>query len=216
MIYINEKGHTSVMIGSLDKVYKQLRLTGKLKSTDIYILDAIYKLLSGCTTSISNYQRRSLILLYNQVLGSSKYACPAVILPQEQINPKSKFVQAEFLDCNNYPNSDKVYYWQESDYNIRNADLLISVLDPLFTNGKLSSTLPVFSNGILISYENVGVIGFLINNTKLSDVYKVYDANNFDVSTGFNITFIPEINSTLIVSTNVYSYGDMMFKIKKI
>lgn len=216
MIDLNEKSHTSVVIGSLDKIYKQVRMTGKLHATDIYILESIYKLLSGCESSITHYQRRTLLSLYNRVLNTSKYTCQPVILDIYKVEPKSKFVQAEFLDCNNYPNNSKIYYWQEYDYTISNTDLLIDALEPGFTNNKLSTTATVFETGKEIDYTSIGVIGFLINDTVIEDVYKVYDVNNFDITSSFIITFLPEINSTLIVSTAVYSYGALTFKIKKI
>lgn len=100
---LNQKGHTSVLIGSLEKIYKQLRLTGKLKSTDLYILDAIYKLLNGCDASLTHIQRRELLSLYNDILNSSQTLCQPIILPEDKVSPASNFIQAEALDCNQLP-----------------------------------------------------------------------------------------------------------------
>lgn len=203
------------MIGSLDKVYKQVRLTGKLNVDDIYILEAIYKILIGCETSIDSYQRKILISSYNQILNSSKNICPPTILPQEQIQYKSKFLQAEYLDCNNYPNIDKIYYWQEIDYNTSNEDILDAAKLPNFTKNKPSDKYSVFEKGKSITYTNVGRIGFLAIDTVIEDIFNLYDVGGVNITDGFVIVFIPEINSTLISSINVYSNSVMNLKIIK-
>ena len=39
MLEINEQNHTSVLISSLDNIYNQGKLNGKLNSVNLYILN---------------------------------------------------------------------------------------------------------------------------------------------------------------------------------
>jgi len=214
MIDINEKTHTSVVIGSLDKIYNQSRVTGVLHSNDIYILDSIYKLLSGCTTSITHTQRRSLISLYNTILNSSKYTCKSIILSQDKVILKSKFTQAEYTDCNTTTNLQKIYYWQEPNIDI----LLNDIIDNVSLNGYLQTksfdTIPVFEIGKTISYTSIGLISFAITNSLETDNYRLYDIMNNDVTDGFTRTYLDN-KTILFVSNNIYSHSDMFIKLLK-
>ena len=48
MIQIDEKNHASVIIGSLNKIYNKVKLSGKLEAIDLYILNMIYNILNNC------------------------------------------------------------------------------------------------------------------------------------------------------------------------
>lgn len=216
MTEINEKGHASVIIGSLEKTYRKARLTGKLNSNDPYILEAIYKLLGACYTSLSQPNRRTLILLYNRILTTSKNTCMPMVLEQDKRSPKPQFVQSEFLDCNTYTSYQKIFYWQETDYYTTNLNVVAKVDDNGFLKSKQSDSLTVFSSGKNIPYENVGRICFAITDTKSASTFNILNSLNIDVTSGFTKTFINSINTTLFVSTNVYSYGSILFKINKL
>lgn len=214
MIDINEKTHTSVVIGSLDKIYNQSRVTGVLHSNDVYILDSIYKLLSGCTTSITHTQRRSLISLYNTILNSSKYTCKSIILNQDKVILKSKFTQAEYTDCNTTANLQKVYYWQEPNIDILLDDIINNVSVNGYLQSKLFDTIPVFEIGKTISYTSIGLISFAITNSLETDNYRLYDIMNNDVTNGFTRTYLDN-KTILFVSNNIYTNSDMFIKLKK-
>jgi hypothetical protein len=216
MAEINEKGHVSVIIGSLEKTYRKARLTGKLNSSDPYILEAIYKLLGACYTSLSQPNRRTLTNLYNRILTTSKNTCMPMVLPQDKRSPKPVFIQAEFLDCNTYQSFQEIFYWQEADYYVTNADVVLKVDDKGFLQSKQSDTLTVFASGKTIPYTTIGRICFAITDTKTTSTFKILNALNIDVTSGFTKTFIDSINTTLFVSTNVYSYGDIKFIIQKL
>lgn len=216
MTEINEKGHVSVIICSLEKGYRKARLTGKLHSNDPYILEAIYKLLGACYTTLSHSNRRTLTTLYNRILTTSKYTCMPMVLPQDKKSPKPVFIQAEFLDCNTYPSFQKIFYWQEADYYVTNDDIVLKVDDNGFLKSKPSDTLAVFETGKTIPYASIGRICFAITDTKTTSTFKISNTLDIDVTSGFTKTFINSINTTLYVSTNIYSYGDIKFKIKKL
>jgi len=214
MIDINEKTHTSVVVGSLDKIYNQSRVTGVLHSNDVYILDSIYKLLSGCTTSITHTQRRSLLSLYNTILNTSKYTCKSIILSQNKVVLKSKFTQAEYTDCNTTANLQKIYYWQEPNIDILLNDIINNVSVNGYLQTKSFDTIPVFEIGKTISYTSIGLISFAITNSLETDNYRLYDIMNNDVTDGFTRTYLNN-KTILFVSNNIYSHSDMFIKLKK-
>jgi hypothetical protein len=214
MTNINEKTHTAVVIGSLDKIYNQSRVTGILNSGDIYILDGIYKLLSGCSTSINHLQRRSLISLYNTILNTSKYTCKSIILNQDKVLLKSKFTQAECSDCNNTGDSQKVYYWQEPNTTIVRNDIIANVNASGYIQTKTSDTIANFNIGKTINYTSIGIISFAITNSLSNDNYKIYDILNNDITESFTRTYF-ENKTILFTSNNIYSYGDVFVKLTK-
>ena len=215
MLDINEKNHVSVVIGSLDKIYKDAKIYGKLYPKDIYLLEAVYKLLSGCDTALLNTQRRILLSLYNKILYQSKNICP-VILEQYKVEPKPKFIQAETQDCNNYPVYNKIFYWQEDSYLTTESILIPIVDDTGFFSNKLFDTFPVFETGKDIEYNNIGRVCFAVMEATDSATYEIKDALNNIVTHTFDSVFIDQINTTLFVSQNIYSHGNMTFKIKKL
>lgn len=214
MIDINEKTHTSVVIGSLDKIYNQSRVTGILHSNDVYILDAIYKLLSGCTASITHIQRRSLISLYNTILNSSKYTCKSIILSQDKVILKSKFTQAEYTDCNTTANLQKIYYWQEPNISVVENDIINNVSINGYLQSKPFDTIPSFEIGKTISYTSIGLISFAITNSLETDNYRLYDIMNNDVTDGFTRSYLNN-KTILFVSNNIYSHSNMFIKLIK-
>lgn len=212
MIDINDKTHTAIVIGSIDKIYKQSKVTGILYSNDIYILDSIYKLLSGCSTSITHMQRRSLMTLYNTILNTSKYTCKSIIL--DQVTLKSKFTQAEYDDCNVIANSQKIYYWQELNTTVVKSTILTNVNEIGYIQTKTSDTIGAFNKGKTISYTNIGLISFAITNTSATDNYRIYDILNNDVTESFTRDYLTN-KIVLFVSKNIYSYGELFIKITK-
>lgn len=224
MAEINEKGHVSVIIGSVDKSYKKARLTGKLESNDPYILEAIYKLLGACYTSLSQPNRRTLTTLYNRILTTSKNTCMPMVLAQDKKSPKHEFIQAEFLDCNTSSSSgsspansdNKIYYWQESDYSKTNSDVINEIHTSGFLISQPSDTLASFSSGKTITYSKVAIICFAFNNTKSTSTFNILNQFNVDITSGFTKTFVSDMNLTLFTSNNIYSNSDILFKLNKL
>ena len=212
---INEKTHLAIVIGSLDKIYNNARKNGQLEPEDLYYLEAIYKLLSSCSTSMTNTQRNILISAYNNIIYKSKNICP-VILQRYIVEPKHIFTQAESDDCGVYPKFDKIYYWQEEDFLTIIGDLIPLIDDTGFFNDKLSDTFEIFEQGKTIPYSNIGRICFGIMESESTSTFEIRDSLDNIVTHTFDIIFIDVINTTLIVSQNIYSHGDMTLKIKKI
>lgn len=215
MTTINEKSHISTVIGSLNKIYKEAKMTGQLRPRDIYYLNIIYKLLGGCHISLSEKQINCLLALYNRISFSSNYICPAKPYKRYQLTKKPKFIQAESDDCNTYPKFEKIIYWQEFDYNTTNEDLIDLVSQTGFLDGKPSDTYEAFELGKDIPYENIGRICFLaLESETLS--YEIKDVIGNLVIHTFDLTLKDDIKSTLFVSENIYSHGTINFKIKKL
>lgn len=205
---INNKSHLAIIIGSLDKLYNQARITGQINPEDFYCLNAIFKLLDSCSSAITYQQRKVLISIYNKLLYKSKHICPSVL--QEYITqPKPKFIQDSSIS-NIIPNSDKILYWQESDYNNTLDDIILGLKDQI----KLSDSYLNFANGKQIEYSNIGRISFLLNGVSSLN-YAVIGEMGIDITSAFTLTYLDNINSLLITSNNIYSYGEVFIKITK-
>jgi len=215
MLEISEQAHTAVLIGSLDKMYRQTLLGNSVNSNDVYLLHIIFKLLDGCCLELTNTQRRTLLDLYNKLYFKSNQICPGPTIRKYQITKVPKFIQSETTDCNTYPHADKIFYWQESSISTVIGDIQPLIDDTDYLDDKAFDTFPHFETGVEIAYTNIGRIAFLaMESTTIN--YEIKDIYNNDITNAFDIVLIPVINSTLIMSKNFYSYGNINFKIKKL
>jgi hypothetical protein len=215
MLEINELNNTSVLISSLDKIYNLGRLNGKLKSIDLYVLNIIFKLLSGCCIELTHSQRRTLMDLYRHFYFNTEYICPASNL-QKYIPPViSQFTQAESADCNQYPVFEKIYYWQEQDSTKTIDEIATEVPDTGFFNGKLFDTEVKFETGVDCTFNQIGRLCLAVLDTLSTDTYKIYDYLNNDVTNMFQTRYVDDINTILFLSNNVYSHSITNLKIKK-
>ena len=85
--------HITVMTCSLDVIYNQSRITGKLNASNLYLLEAINKLLMGCNSSLTERQKRSLFTLYNNILTSSKEICNVALQNLYTVQSNPSFIQ---------------------------------------------------------------------------------------------------------------------------
>jgi hypothetical protein len=215
MIDINEQNHTAVLISSLDKIYNDARLNGKLDSVNLYILNIIYKLLGDCCVTLNNKQRMQLMEKYRQIYFSSKNICSVVNIKKYELTSKPTFTQAEIEDCNQYPLFENIYYWQETDLTKSITQIAAAVPTPGFFSTKSFDSEINFASGVDTTYSGVGYICFGILDTTSDDVYKIYDILNNDVTGQFNSEFVDAINTTLFVSKTHYVPSVIKFKIKK-
>ena len=211
MIDITIKNHLGVLIGSIDKIYKKVQMTGKLESKEIYYLNIIYKLLN--TLELTNSQNNQLITFYNKLSFYSDNICPPKVIKKYQTTPKPKFEQAETIDCNTYPKNKSILYWQEV-YTLNNSQITELVNNTNYLVDKPSDTYENFEIGKNIDYTKVGKIVFLALESDTVN-YIIKDVLNNDVTHTFNISLIPQLNATLFISDNNYSHGIMNFKIIK-
>lgn len=215
MLEISEKSHTSILIGSLDKIYRKGLLGKPIVSKELYLLDIIFNLLDGCCVTLTNDQRRQLLDLYRRLYIKSEQICPGPLIKKYQMTVVPKFIQAESTDCDTYPQVDKIFYWQEESIATLIGDITPLVDDTDYLNDKLSDTFANFETGKEITYTKIGRICFLVMESDTLN-YEIKDVYNNIVTDAFDIVLIPAINSTLIVSKNFFSHGDINFKIKKL
>ena len=211
MINITIKNHLGVLIGSIDKIYKKAQMVGKLESKEVYYLNIIYKLLNNL--ELTNSQNNQLITFYNKLSFYSDNICPPKIIKKYQTTPKPKFEQAEITDCNTYSKNELIFYWQEI-YTLNNSQITNLVDDTNYLVDKPSDTYENFEIGKNINYTKIGKIVFLALESDTVN-YIIKDVLNNDVTHTFNISLIPNLNATLFISDNNYSYGIMNFKIIK-
>ncbi len=212
MLEINEKSHISVVISSLDKIYKQAKMDGQLHPKDIYYLNIMYKLLNNSYIELSNEQKQHLVSLYNKITFKSKYICPPTLYKKHQ-QTKQTFTQAETSDCGDINTFAKIFYWQEEDFTTT-IENIIPQLNTEFLSEKLSDSYLNFETGKTIDYSEIGRICFLAMSSNTID-YIVKDILDNDITDAFDLIIIDEIQATLFVSKNIYSFGDIFFKIIK-
>lgn len=216
MIEINEKNHQSVIISSLEKIYNQGRISGRLNSINLYLLNIIYKLLDNCCIELTSVERKILMDMYRNILFHSIEICNNVSVEIYDFNYKTPFFQAESTDCNNYKKADKIYFWQEENLNTTYSDILPLLDDQDYFLNKNFDTKEVFEIGKDIVYSNIGVICFAVTEVTDTENYIIYDILNNDVTSTFTTSYLDNIKTRIFVSKNIYSYGTMNFKIKKI
>jgi len=214
MIEIDDNNHIPVLISSLDKIYNKSKITGSLSSKNLYILNIVFKLLNGCCLTLNNEQRRKLMAIYSSIYFNSQDICKVKNLIKYQIPVKTKFFQAETIDCNTYPKFENVFYWQEEDYSTTYNDLLPLVNQTGYFTNKQQDSLISFNEGKLINYTNIGRLCFAILESNNSS-YNLIDILNNNVTDTFDTHYYQDINTTLFVSKYIYSNGEINFKIIK-
>lgn len=216
MLEINEQNHTGVLLSSLDKIYNKGRLNGKLNSINLYILNIIYKLLDNCCIELTQENKIQLMDLYRKIYYNSETICKVSNIKKYNIPVKLHFEQAETEDCNVYPKANKIFYWQEESY-VNTINVILDIIgnDDFFTL-KSNDSLISFENGKLIEYNNIGRICFAIMESDENEVFKIYDILNNDITHSFITEYYTVKNCRLFISNNIYSHGDINFKIKKI
>lgn len=207
MIRNTEKQHLKSIICSLNKSFIQATIHGKLKSSQIYMLNTIYNLLTKCENSMSTNNINKLSLLYNNVF----YSCPQ-ICKEYVVKSTSTFTQNN--SDNTLTSKTFIHYWQETDYFTTFEDIKTLIENPIYYGLKPHDSYNVFNIGKTISYTNIGKTCFLLKNTLLLNEYSIYDILDNDVTESF-LKHYDTINSnTLFVSKNIYAHGNILFKIK--
>lgn len=209
---VSINSHTSTMFGSLTNIYNKAKMNGKLKSSNLYLLEAIYKLVGECELSLTQTQKTSLIDLYKNIISKSDEICLYTDLDEL----KSTFTQSASNDNGLVVSENKIHYWQETSTSVTFADIQASLLNDAYLAAKAYDTNTAFQSGKTISYNNVGLISFAIPKATSVSNYKIYDYLNNDVTAGFDKAFISTKNILLFTSKNIYGYGNLLFKLIKI
>lgn len=211
MLAIEQNNHQAVLNSSLDVVFNKARISGKINVINIYILNIIFKLLNTPYIELTVTQKEYLINLYRQVYFESKEICKIKDY-NPTIYPTIKtFKQADFTDCNNFEVIENIYYWQNDSLSLITP--VISTLD--FFNDKEFDSKLNFQNGKSISFSLIGQINFAIFKSDNSD-FEIKDILGNVINSQFNKIFNSTYNVTIFTSKNIFSHGDINFKIIKI
>lgn len=206
MADINNNNHVAIIINSLGKIYNQARINGVLHTDDLYLLDAINKLLGGCESSLMHKDRMQLISLYNKTLNTSKYLCKDGIKREEHAF-KKHFATG---GSKGTPIPRNIQYWQENSV----TNTIVEILPLIETRTKLTGSYESFAIGKTITYSSIGRICFLLSN-ETSINYKLVDDIGSDITFAFDLQYVGALKSVLIVSKNIYSHGDVKILIIK-
>lgn len=212
---INEKSHYATVISSLKKQYVNTKIGKVLNPNDIYILDVVYKFLDECCLPLTDCEKKDLLDIYKKLLYKSNTICTSNYQDKYQVSKKNKTIQAEKTDCNNFNTPVYSYYWQENSVSKTQTQILAEILNDSYFTNKSKTSIAKFNEGIEIPYNNVGRISFYIGESKTLN-YEIRDIDNLVITDSFDIKLEPNTGGTLITSKNIYSYGQIFFKIKKL
>lgn len=211
-MYINDKTHISVIIKSLNNIYNESKIYGKLNVEDINYLNIIYKLLNTCYLDLSVDEINTLSNLYENIQFHSKYICPVLKYPKH-IQTKPTFTQAETNDCNANPITDRIFYWEDRRFLDLNYDLTIATqaANTTFLFAQDSETYDFFNQGYQWNLESGDTRVMCINIYDISQInqYKLYNEFEQDITSLFYYHYIEETNSALYIgktSVNALEY----------
>ena len=217
MQHINEKSHYSTIISSLNKEYKKTKIGKTITPNDIYLLNTVYNFLYNTDLDLSDIEIKKLLKIYNNILHGSKILCNNNYQEVYQMSKKDKFIQAEKTDCNTIPSQPKInriYYWQEQSYLTTITNIIPLLTSTNYFTNKLFDTYSNFENiGKTINYSNLGRICFYAEESD-NKQFIVTDILNNNVTDVFDIEYITDTNSTLLVSKDFYIPSDIFFKLK--
>jgi hypothetical protein len=214
MLTVNDKNHTSLVIGSIERIYNRSKIYGKLKIKNLYFIDIIANLLSGKCITLTSEQTNGLLSIYYATTFQSSEICRPTICKMYQSTARPAFIQAETEDCNDAPLNSSIYYWQEP-YILNDESIYNLAIGTGYMQGKSSDTYENFEKGKYITYSDIGKVTFFAFNSNNFD-FVITDILNNDVTHAFNLTYVPKLNATLFISNNIYSHGIMFFKFKKL
>jgi hypothetical protein len=215
MLRNNQKEHTLTTYGSLNKSFNNAIVFGKLNSTDIYVLDAMYKLLTRCKESLTTSEIDMLTLLYNDLFYKSMDICktyPKITISNQ--SKTSKF-QNSSISTNTTPSINYISYWKETDLTIDFEELKVLVQDSNYLTPKSKNTFSNFSKGLNLIFNNFGRICFYLPDNDSFERFKIYDILNNDITEMFDVYSDYDNRYKVIMSKNIYAYGDIYIKIIK-
>lgn len=202
MLYINDKTHISVIIKSLNNIYNESKIYGKLNVEDINYLNIIYKLLNTCYLNLSVDEINTLSNLYENIQFHSKYICPVLKYPRH-IQTKPVFVQAESSDCNSNPVTDRIFYWEnrnflDPDYDL---DVVVQATNTTFLFAQTFEKYNFFNIGYNWPLEvgDTRVMCINIYDIQSNSEYKLYNEFEEDITALFYYHYIEETNSALYI-----------------
>lgn len=215
MININDEKQTLDTYHSLNKSLVNASIFGKLNNSDVYILNLIYKLLTKCEDSLTESQINNLIILYHDIYYKSNTICKTY----PKINIKNKSTISQFQNSSTFTNTSQtiyyINYWKETDFNLSFEDLKILVENSVYPESKFKNTFENFNNGLNLNLNTIGKICIYIPNTELSEIYKIFDILNNDITDMFDSYFDYNNQYKIYMSKNIYASSSIFLKIKK-
>lgn len=110
----------------------------------------------------------------------------------------------------------KVQYWQFTD-TVSNINTVINNWNPTYIDslfGVQEKILEDFEQGVIVSYTNIGRIGFAISPTQLIN-FSIVDSLGNDVTDDFDNHYFASEETVVFVSKIPYSHSNIYFKFKK-
>jgi len=217
MIELNEVNHASVVNASLTKIYNNARITGKLNSIDIYILNVLFKLINDCNLVLTHDQKKRLQCIYRQLYNTSPDICKVQNL-QSYRTPSSlvtDFIIAEVGDKQTDPLVMKIYYWQELTPYTGTLEIANAIINDNYLDDKPFASKLEFEFGIDVPLKHIGRVVFAVDPGFASGEFVITDWLGNDITHAFAKTTIVSMNIVIFVSSTFHSHGILNVHIKQ-
>jgi len=206
---ITAENHVKVINASLNKIYNQSRIKGKLESIDLYIFNILFKYINDCDLELTHSQRKQLECIYRIIYNTSKDICkiPLQGLP---VQHTSIPVVPEKEGNNVIPVLYKLFYWQEPTPYTTGSEIIDLIADENYLSSK-----PFFIRAgsefiINFSLTYIGRVCIAYNPFfEEVDSLIIKDIFGNDITHAFIKDTIPSKNIILYTSNNVHSYGSL-------
>lgn len=209
---MTNKLHQEIINSSLETSYKYLKKTGTVKVRNLYFLNILFNILNDEELDLSISEKQNILNIYKNTYLQNEEICK--ISENLPIYPIiNNFEQADYNDCVEFNDFDKIYYWQYNQFIKTFQSIKDDVITTDFFNDKLYKTYVEFNNGVNIEYSNIGKICFALFSPS-SNTYIIEDILGNNVTSQFDTQFIQSHNVLLFASKNIYSHGNIHFKIK--
>lgn len=206
---INEVNHASVLNASLTKIYNQARIKGKLDSTDLYLLNVLFKYLNDCNLILTRDQRKKLECIYNVIYNTSPDICKVSGLQSfKSANSfKTKFTVADKTDQPTPPLIPKVYYWQEPTPFTEYPDIVNAIVNNKYLLTKPFINKTSFTFTLEVKLDFIGRVCFAFEPGFTSSGFVIKDVLGNEITHAFTRHEILETKVVLFVSEWVHSHG---------
>jgi hypothetical protein len=208
MIEISKANHLKILNASLNKIYNQARIKGKLESVDLYIFNVLFNYISTCETDLTNEQIKKLECIYRILYNTSEDICK-VSLTGARVQHRTKFVAPPKSVTPITPVVSKVYYWQEPTPVTEYPDIVEAILNDNYLDDKPFTTKTLFEFGIDIPLTHIGRVAFAFDPSFPASSFLIKDFLGNDITHAFTKTNITSLDIVLFTSDFVYAYGNL-------
>lgn len=201
--------HIKTLDSSLTKIVKNATYTGELNIANLYLLNTINNILYNSCLELNHEQTSGLKEIYTKLTFRNPEICKGSALEDTLLKKSSNFTTC-YEDTDSVITDLNVYYWKSGITESNNT--IINSITEEFLETVESTERSLLSQGFTLTSQTIGKLVILYRNYPNAN-FTVYDTLNNNVTSAFTTYSIPNLNSTLLISNEVYTNDDLRLKI---